>query len=108
MSKVRYQIVLSRSERELMTLDALAASTGLHPALIECFVDFGLLEPVERTGAQMLFNVDCITRLHSIVRLRRDVGANLPGIAMILDLRDRLAALQRENDWLRSQNDRSK
>jgi len=34
-----------------------------------------------------------------------DVGANLPSIAVILDMLDRLAALQRENEWLRSQNE---
>jgi len=37
-----------------------------------------------------------------IERLRRDIGINLSGIATILDLLDRLTALQRENAWLRS------
>jgi DNA-binding transcriptional MerR regulator len=105
MSEVRYQIVLRRVEREQVTLDALAASAGLHPSLVECFVEFGLLEPEERTGPQMLFNVSCISRLRTIVRLRRDVGANLAGIAVILDMLDRIAALQRENEWLRNRNE---
>ena len=38
-----------------------------------------------------------------IERLRRDVGINLSGIAAILDLLDRLTALQRENERLRNQ-----
>jgi MerR family transcriptional regulator/heat shock protein HspR len=103
MSEVRYQLVLRRIEREQVTLDVLAASAGLHPSLVECFVEFGLIEPEERTGSQMLFNVSCIARLRTIVRLRRDVGANLAGIAVILDMLDRLAALRRENERLRSQ-----
>ncbi|SRR5712692_10566295 len=103
MGEPRYQIVPRRSEREQVTLDALAASAGLHPALVKCFIDFGLIEPDERVGTQMLFNVACIARLRTIVRLCRDIGANLPGIAVILDMLDRLAALQRENAWLRSQ-----
>jgi hypothetical protein len=37
-----------------------------------------------------------------IERLRRDLGANLPGIAVILDLLDRLSALQHEvEQWRR-------
>ena len=103
MDKPRYQLVPCHVEREQITLEGLAASAGLHPTLVECFVDFGLLEPDERAGAQMLFNVACITRLRMIERLRRDVGINLSGIAAILDLLDRLTALQRENAWLRSQ-----
>jgi DNA-binding transcriptional MerR regulator len=35
-------------------------------------------------------------RLRAIERLRRDLGANLAGIAVILDLVDRLTTLQRE------------
>jgi hypothetical protein len=37
------------------------------------------------------------------MRLRRDLGANLPGVAVILDMLDRIAALQREIRWLRAQ-----
>jgi len=64
-------------------------------------VEFGLLEPDERAGARMLFNVACITRLRMIERLRHDIGVNLSGIAVILDMLDRLTTLQRENAWLR-------
>ena len=58
MSEPRYQIVLRRVEREQVTLDQLAASAGLHPTLVECFVEFGLIEPDERAGRSMLFNVE--------------------------------------------------
>jgi len=103
MSETRYQIVLQRSERERVTLEVLAASAGLHPALVESFMEFGLIEPVERVGTQPLFDSGCVVRLHTIMRLRHDLGANLPGIAVILDMLDRLTALQRENTRLRDQ-----
>jgi chaperone modulatory protein CbpM len=103
MSETRYHIVLRRGERELVTLEALAASAGLHPALVESIVEFGLIEPAERVGAQLLFDSGCVGRLRTIMRLRHDLGANLPGVAVILDMLDRLAALQRENMRLRDQ-----
>ena len=69
---------------------------------IEYFVEYGLLEPIARTGTQWLFDTACLARLRMIERLRRDLGANLAGIAVILDLLDRLTTLQREvEQWRR-------
>jgi DNA-binding transcriptional MerR regulator len=102
MRKPRVPITLHRAEPEQLTLNGLAGSTGVHPALIEYFVDYGLLEPSARTGTQLFFDAACIARLRMIERLRRDLGANLAGIAVILDLLDRLTTLQREvEQWRR-------
>ena len=102
MRKPRAPLTLRRTEPEQLTLNGLAACTGVHPALIEYFVDYGLLEPSARTGTQLFFDAACIARLRMIERLRRDLGANLAGIAVILDLLDRLTTLQREvEQWRR-------
>ena len=102
MPEPRAPITLYRTEPEQLTLDSLAACAGVHPALIEYFVEYGLLEPSARTGTQLLFDTACIARLRTIERLRRDLGANLAGIAVILDLLERLTALQREvEQWRR-------
>ena len=74
----------------------------MHPALVERFVEFGLIEPVEWEGATLLFDASAVPRLRMIGRLRESLGINLAGIAVILDLLDRLCALQRENETLRS------
>jgi DNA-binding transcriptional MerR regulator len=99
----RYAIVLCRNDREQITLEALAAAAGLHPALVECFVEFGLLDPIEWVGSQLVFDISAVPRLRIIERLRRDIGVNLAGIAVVLDMLDRLHALQRENARMRSQ-----
>ena len=102
MSEPQAYMPLYRVESEQLTLESLAACAGVHPALITYFVEYGLLEPATRTGTQWLFDTACIARLHTIERLRRDLGANLPGIAVILDLLDRLISLQREvEQWRR-------
>ena len=88
-------------ERERLTLDGLAARTKLHPALIERFVEYGLIEPAERVGAHMLFDVDCVARVSKIERLRRHLGANLASVGVILDLLDRMGRLQQEIERLR-------
>jgi MerR family transcriptional regulator/heat shock protein HspR len=102
MSEPRAPITLYRTEHEQLTLNGLATCTGVHPALIEYFVEYGLLEPSARMGTQLLFDPACIARLRMIERLRRDLGANLAGIAVILDLLERLNSLQREvEQWRR-------
>lgn len=102
MAVQRYQIILRRKERQGLTLDALAASAGMHPALVERFVELGLIEPIERAGAWSVFDVSAVPRLRMIGRLRESLGINLAGVAVILDLLDKFCALQRENDVLRS------
>jgi DNA-binding transcriptional MerR regulator len=102
MRKPRAPITLRHTEPEQLTLNGLATCTGVHPSLIEYFVDYGLLEPSACTGTQLFFDAACIARLRMIERLRRDLGANLAGIAVILDLLDRLTTLQREvEQWRR-------
>jgi DNA-binding transcriptional MerR regulator len=102
MSEPRAHITLGRIDPEQLTLEGLAACTGVHPTRIAYFVEYGLLEPIARTGTQLFFDTACLARLRMIERLRRDLGANLAGIAVILDLLDRLASLQREvEQWRR-------
>jgi MerR family transcriptional regulator, heat shock protein HspR len=95
-------LVLSRSDSQLLTLEELAHATRLHPDLVESFVDFGLLEPVQRDGRRLLFDMEAVLRVRAIQRLRRDLGVNLSGVAVILDLTERLRRMQQELEWLRS------
>ena len=103
MRERHYEIVLCRRERDQLTLEMLAATAGIHPGLVERFVAYGLLEPVEWVGPMPLYDAAAVPRLRMIMRLRRDTGVNLAGIGMIMDLLDRLRALERENQWLRAQ-----
>ena len=104
MIAIRYPLVLRRPGREHLTLEAAAARVGLHPVLVERFVELGLVEPAERTGAELRLDAACLPRLAAISRLRAALGVNLHGVAVILDLVDRLAALQREVAWLRQRD----
>jgi hypothetical protein len=49
----------------------------MHPALIERFVEFGLIEPVEWQGAMLFFDAAAVPRLRMIARLRESLGLNL-------------------------------
>jgi len=46
--------------------------------------------------------METVRRVRAIQRLRRDLGVNLSGVAVILDLTKRLRLMQQELEWLRS------
>jgi len=98
----RCNIVLCRREPQELSLDALAARAGMHPTLVERFVQCGLIEPVERDGTAAFFDLSAVPRLRMIGRLRDTLGINVAGVAVVLGLLDRFSAVQRENEMLRS------
>ena len=102
MSNAWNMIVLSRRDPRRLTLDELAHAARLHPDMVARFVDFGLLEPVGWDGPRLLFGMEAVLRVRTIQRLRRDLGVNLAGIAIILDLTERLRTMQRALEWWRS------
>ena len=102
MTTRQYAITLRRREREQLTLDELAIQAHVHPGLVERFVEFGLIVPIERDNQDLLFDPLAVSRLRTIVRLRRNLGINLAGISVVLDLIDKLCTAQRENEMLRN------
>ena len=107
MSKIRYQIVHYRYEsrpasRNLLTVDELTRLARLHPEMLDCLMDWGLVDPVE-SEQELLFEETVVPRIWRIMRLRRDLGINWAGIGVILDLLDKIDHLEREIAWLRKQ-----
>jgi chaperone modulatory protein CbpM len=102
-----HELMLHPAVGQCLTLEALAAAVGLHPDLVERFVAYGLLEPVSVEGQVRWFDVTAARRLRTVRRLREDLGINLPGIAVALDLLERIEALQRELAGLRRRGGKS-
>lgn len=101
MAADRNALVLWRVAHSCLTLEELAGRAGVHPELVEKFVSYGLLEPLAEAGGARLFAPSAVERLRAIVRLRRDLGVNLAGIAVILEMRERIEALREEIERLR-------
>lgn len=74
---------------------------GIPPDRILEFLDSGLVQAVRRQDTLLRFDAETVLRFRLIYRLRRDLGINLEGIAVVLDLLDKLRALQRDNERLR-------
>jgi len=98
MKAINYEITVVRTRRDLMQLEDAATRAGLHPDILRRFVEFGLLEPAQVSGAEILLDSVALHRINVIQHLRYDLGINLAGIGVILELLDRIDALQHGGD----------
>jgi DNA-binding transcriptional MerR regulator len=76
-----------------LSLEEVAARCGLHPLLVERFVALGLIVPLEGNPRQ--FAPEVTLRLLRALRLRHDLGLSYNGAALVLELLDRIEALER-------------
>src|SRR5215471_11779150 len=95
MKAEKYEIAVLRTQRNLMPLEEAARRLGLHPEIVRRFLEFGLFEATEVTGAEIMLDAVALRRIGVIQHLRYDLGINLSGIGVILELLDRIDALQR-------------
>jgi chaperone modulatory protein CbpM len=72
------------------TLDELCLSCNVTPDWVVGLVEHGVIEPVGRTRSAWQFTTLSTVRVAKAKRLERDLGLNLPGVALALDLLDQL------------------
>ena len=101
MAEQSHALTVWRTEHSLLTLEDLASAAGLRPELVDTFVRYRLVEAITNTGSCPLFSVSSVERLQRILRLRHDLGVNLAGVGVILEMAERIENLQREIDLLR-------
>jgi chaperone modulatory protein CbpM len=67
---------------------------GLSVEAVAALVDEGILEPEGTRRGRWRFSADSIRRARTAIRLQRDLELNLAGVALALDLLDRVEELQ--------------
>jgi chaperone modulatory protein CbpM len=81
-------------EAEEVTLSDLTRSCRVHAEWVMELVEEGVIEPLGPGGPQWRFAATSVVRVQKAQRLQRDLGVNLPGIALALELLDRIEALE--------------
>ncbi len=92
------RVVVSREGDRLITFQQAAYLTQTSVTILERFADLGLIQPVE----SMLRTSD-LTRVMQVMRLRRDLGVNLVGAAIVLDMAAEIAQLKAQIKALQRQ-----
>ncbi len=81
---------------EPLTFDVVAATVGAKRTLVARLAKQGLIETVDRGTDEPLLPRRAVVHLRRMQRLRRDLGVNFAGAAVILDLVGRIEQLNRE------------
>ena len=82
-------------EDDLVTLSDLCRSCTVETQTITTLVAEGILDPQGRDVEHWQFTVGSLKRVKTVIHLQRDLGVNLAGAALALDLLDRIAELER-------------
>jgi len=80
-------------ERTTFTIEELCRCCAVEADFVRDLVDQGILEPRSARGRAWIFPVQSLRRTRVVVRLQRDLGVNLAGAALALDLLDRIDEL---------------
>jgi hypothetical protein len=90
------RVVISREGDRLISFEQAAYLTQTSVTILERFTDLGLIEPVES-----MLRLSDLTRVVQIMRLRRDLGLNLVGASIVLDMAAEIAQLKAQLATLR-------
>ena len=78
------------------TISAVAEQYSLHPQTLRLYEREGLLKPSRSEGNTRLYTDPDLARLELILALTRDLGVNLAGVEIILNMREKMEAMQHE------------
>ena len=82
-------------------ISAVAEQYQIHPQTLRLYEREGLLAPSRSEGNTRLYTDEDLERLEVILKLTRELGVNLAGVEIILNMREKMAAMQRQIEDLR-------
>ena len=80
----------------LFMISAVARRYDIHPQTLRLYEREGLLKPSRTEGNTRLYSQVDLERLETILTLTRDLGVNLAGVEIILNMRQKMDRMQRE------------
>jgi chaperone modulatory protein CbpM len=81
-------------EEDVLTLGQLCRVCSVHADWVISLVEEGIIEPEGKEVQQWRFSGGTVVRVRSASRLQHDLGVNLAGIGLALDLMDELENLR--------------
>lgn len=79
-----------------ITATELCRVCSVEHTLIERLVDEGILDPIDDQANELRFHYISVQRTRTVVSLQNDLGVNLAGAALALDLLEQIEELRRQ------------
>jgi MerR family transcriptional regulator, heat shock protein HspR len=85
-----------RKSKGAYMISAVAEMYGIHPQTLRMYEREGLFKPSRTEGNTRLYTEEDLKRLEFILTLARDLGVNISGIAIILEMREKMEEMNRQ------------
>jgi MerR family transcriptional regulator/heat shock protein HspR len=89
---------MSKEKRRLYMISVVADMFEIHPQTLRAYEREGLLRPARTEGNTRLYSDEDLERIDLILRLTKDLGVNLAGVEVILNMRERMRDMQGRMD----------
>lgn len=87
---------MGRKSKAAYMISAVADRYEIHPQTLRLYEREGLLRPSRSDGNTRLYTDEDLERLELILKLTRDLGVNLAGVEIILNMRAKMEAMQQQ------------
>ena len=88
-------------------ISVVAKSYGIHPQTLRLYEREGLLKPSRTEGNTRLYSEEDLRQLEVILNLTRDLGVNLAGVEIVLNMRRKMEQMQGDMNefmkWVREE-----
>ena len=85
-----------RESKAHYMISAVAQKYNIHPQTLRLYEREGLLQPSRTDGNTRLYGEEDLERLETILALTRDLGVNMAGVEIILNMREKIEKMQEE------------
>ncbi len=87
-----------KPEQKFVMISVVADRYGIHPQTLRLYEREGLIKPVRSAGNTRLYDEEALRRLEIILTLTRDLGVNLAGVEVILNMKEQMDKMQGDLD----------
>jgi len=89
-----------KREQKYVMISVVSERFAIHPQTLRLYEREGLINPARSAGNTRLYDEGTLERIEQILTLTRDLGVNLAGVEVILELQEQLDRMQEEVDRL--------
>ncbi len=87
---------MAKRKKAAYMISAIAETYGIHPQTLRLYEREGLLKPSRTEGNTRLYTEQDVERLELILSLTRDMGVNLAGVEVVLNMREKMEKMHRQ------------
>ncbi len=85
-----------REKKPLYMISVVAEMLSIHPQTLRTYEREGLIRPARTVGNTRLYSQEDVERIEMITRLTRDLGVNLAGVEVVLNMRAKMEEMKHQ------------